>query len=199
MVFLEQDIDYPLGNRIDRWWDARDGEPCGIPWTIVDSGFGVTCGAMEFEPAYRALVDQALMNPPAADVQASYRRTDNELSVGVHVTNRTATALGPDNLATINVLVYERVHRVHTDRFVQAVGQTDLLSPLAPGQTGSYLVSLTDVPVVDWGRSAVIVLVDYRPDPAQTRFAALQATVAEAWSGSLDAARLLLPLVVRGH
>jgi hypothetical protein len=195
VLFLEQNVDAPLGNRIDRWWEARNGETCGVPWVIVDSGFRVTCGAEDFASVYHKLVDAALANPPAAAVSATYRRADPALDVTVEVTNHSPVALGNRNWATVNVLVFERAHVVHTDRFVRAVGQTALLTDLAPGRKGLYNVHLDSVPVTDWARATVVVLVDYQP--ASGPFLALQAAVAGAWAGSLDAAHLLLPLAIQ--
>jgi len=197
VFFLEQHVDRPVGNRIERWWDARSGVSCVVPLVIVDSGFRVTCGPEDFETVYRGLVDQALANPPAGDVTATYRRVGNGLSVAVKVTNRSGVALGNANFATVNVLVFERVKVVHTNRFVRAAGQTDITTDQPDGRTAYYDVWLNDVPVADWSKATVIVLVDYMANPASGRFVSLQAAVADLWGSGSDVVRLALPLTLR--
>lgn len=168
----------PSGNRLDRWYDVIGDVSCGVPWVVIDSGFRFSCGYVDFASTYRTLADQAMANPPSADVTAAYRRVDDDVTVFVDVTNRAGRAIGFSDWATVSAMVFERVRVVHTGRYVRAAAYTELLEPLPDGATGSYTVRLEDVPVASWDRVGVAVVVDYRPDPNQTRFEALQSALA---------------------
>lgn len=193
MLFLEHDVYHPAGDRLERWYDAEGGRSCGVPWVIIDSGFRVTCGRQNFAIVYRHLVDEALANPPTADVRATYELSDSNVVITAEVTNWSGLALGATNHGTVNALVFERLKVVHTERFMRAGTQKDIVPDLPHGQTGTYVLTLRDVPVADWARSTVIVLVDYRPTADVTRYEALQAAIARP---VLDAARLSLPVAL---
>jgi hypothetical protein len=178
VLFLEQNVYTPVGNRIDRYHDARGEVACGVPWVIVESGLGVTCGREDFAVAYRALVDDALARPALADVWARYRRFGDSVEVTADVTNRSGHSLGFGHWPTVNALVYERASVVHTGRFVRAASQTELVDDLPDGATAHVSLVLANVPVANWSKATVVVIADYRPEPGQARFASLQSAIA---------------------
>jgi len=178
VLFLEQNVYDPQGIRIDRYHDARGGVACGVPWVIVDSGYGVTCGYQAFREHYRGLVDAALAHPAGAEIAAQYRRSNNNIAVEATVTNRSGRTIGFDDWATIHALVYEHAHVVHTDRFVRAATQTELVEDLADGASQTVSLVLASVPVQNWDEASVVVIFDYRPDQTQSRFEALQSAIA---------------------
>ena len=179
MLFLEHDVQRPEGNRIDRWHAAHDvRRDCGVPFVMIDSGWRWTCGQEDFTSVYRSLVNQALQHPAGADVLGYYLRSGNNLDVWMQVTNRSGTTLGPANAATANVIVFERTKVIHTERFVRAAASSPLTSDLPHGGMGSYRVQLTNLPMGQWDRAVIVVLLDYRPDPSSRRFEAVQAAIA---------------------
>ena len=115
------------------------------------------------------------------------------------VRNLGSVPLGDDNLATVNALVVERVRVNHTGRFVRGAGQMDIVVDVPPGHVEAYTIVIPTVPVEDWSRVFVVVLVDYQPEAGSTRYEALQAHIARPDQGPLLACRLLLPAAVTGR
>jgi hypothetical protein len=179
VLFLEHNVNSPPGNRIDRWRAAADPRrTCYVPLVLIDGGWRHTCGQEDFRAVYASLVNQALQRPAGADITAHFTRAGNHLDVWARVANGSGVPLGRANDATVNVLVVERTRVVHTLRFVRAAASIALPLDLAPGLTGTYRVQLDNVPVARWDRAFVVVLVDYRPDAAATRYEALQSAIA---------------------
>ena len=199
VFFLEHDVDAPTGNRIDRWYDAEYGGNCAVPWVMVDSGRGASCGEVDYSSVYRQLVDAALATPPEADLQATFRRVGDGVRVTVRLTNRSGRVLGNADLASVSAMVFERTRVHHTSRFVRASGQADIVDDLADGQTAAFAIDVPAVPTDDWSRTDVVVLVDHQPDSRSTRYAALQAAVASPDGPPLDTARLYMPGASRGR
>lgn len=210
VVFLEQDVYRPHGVRLDRFHDAWGSSACGVPWVIVDSGFGVTCGReTDYEVAYGRMIDEALERPALAEVEAWYERSDDDVIVRARVTNRTGGTLSFANWAVVNAIVWERAHVVHTDRIVRAASQAELTRDLPDDASETVSIVLADVPVVYWDRAEVLVIFDYRPEPTEARFESLQAAVALRGMPSPtpsptarptlppDAPRAFLPITVR--
>ena len=175
MLFLEQNVYRPVGNRIDRFYDARGTRTCGVPWVIVDSGLRYTCGYEDFTKRYRTLVTEAMSTPAEAEIEGWFLRTDNDLRVHVEVTNRTGRTLGFANWPTINVLVYEEARVYQTRRFVRAAAQLDVDGLIPDGMSTAADIELLDVYAKDWAKAHVIALFDYRPEPTESRFVSAQA------------------------
>jgi hypothetical protein len=179
VLFLEQNANKPLGNRIDRFWAAVQNQSTGgVPYVIVDSGHQVMSGWAAFVAEYRYLVNQELLRPAGAAISTQYERSGNNIDVTARVTNLSGATLSPDNDATLNVLVFERTRVIHTNRFVRAVDDIPVRPALADGATATYNLPLDDVPVEQWGRSEVVVMLDYQPDGPNGKYDMLQAAVA---------------------
>jgi hypothetical protein len=176
VVVLEHNAAYPTGVRLERWRDAFGGQtPFGVPWVMVDSGFQARGGYENFEPLYRAMIDAALERPPAAELSAWYERMGSSgLRVFVDVTNRSGTPWTEEQRAAVNVIVYELRRVQHTSRFVRA-SDARPVGVLADGATAAAQFALSNVPVTDWTRALVLVLVELRPNPSLTTYEALQA------------------------
>lgn len=174
-VFLEQDLNRPVGVRLDRFDAAVGTQVCAVPWVIVDSGWGHSCGRVDYANEYRRMVTEALSQPPLAELEGSYVRIGDDLRVDVRLTNRTGRTLSFSSWTTVNVIVYERVRVIYTTRTVRGATQTDLDGNLIDGATASLHLIVPNVPVEDWDKAHVIALADYRPEPTQARFVSLQA------------------------
>ncbi len=178
-LFLEHYVDDSVGNRLDRWWDAYDGGPgLGVPLIIVDSGFRMSYGWEDFRDKYTSMVDDALTRPAGAEIYAGYGRSGNTVYITANITNWSGVPLGLDNYATVNALVYERSRVIHTGRFVRAATSQAITANLWHGHTATFYLTVENVPVEEWRMASVLVLLDYRPDPASTTFDMLQATIA---------------------
>jgi len=184
VVFLEQNVYDPVGVRIDRYWDSvEQGPGFGVPFDMVDSGFRTHYGwentQRDYETVFMAMVDEALERPAGAAIEAYYQRSDRDVTVNTRITNLSGLTLDYNtNGATAHAMVYERTPVVHTNRFVRAALPL-AVRHLEPGATMDLDFFLETVPVQYWDRAAVVVLLDYRPDPAgSTRWESLQAAVA---------------------
>lgn len=145
----------------------------------VDSGWRWTCGGEEHAAVYSAMIEEALANPPGADLGGTWWREGGDLHVRLRVANRSGHVLGPDNHAAVSVIVYEKARLMHTGRFSRASAEFPLGSDLADGDTAVYDLDLAGVRLADWGRAVVVGVLDHRPQPASERYAALQSAVLE--------------------
>jgi hypothetical protein len=175
VVLLEHDVYNPAGIRLERFYDARGTQSCGVPWVMVDSGYTFACGAMDFATVYRAMIDDALTRPPEADIQGSYERITDDVRVHVRLTNHTGRMLSFANWTTVNALVWEDAKVGRTSRFVRGGSQVDLPDNFADGATMNVDVLVANVPVADWAKAHVLVIADYRPEPTESRYVSLQA------------------------
>jgi len=173
VIFLEHNIDDPQGPRLDRWYDAYGGQPSfAVPLVMADSGYRVSGGYEDYQNKYRLMVDACLERPAGAELHAWYQRDGQNLEVTVTAVNRSGVEWTRENLATVNVIVYEDTHAQQTDRIVRAA-TARYTGTLAPNDEGTYHLSLTNVHL-----AGVLALVEYRPDPAKTPFEMLQAVIA---------------------
>lgn len=189
VVVLEHNAAYPTGVRLERWRDAFGGQtPFGVPWVMVDSGFQARGGYENFEPLYRAMIDAALARPPAAELDAWYERMGSSgLRVFVDLTNRSGMTWTEEHRAAVNVIVYELRRVQHTSRFVRA-SDARPVGVLPDGGTAAAQFALSNVPVTDWSRALVLVLLELRPNPPLTTYEALQAAHAVERSPAADTA-----------
>ena len=179
VVFIEYPSTEYMGNRLDRWYEAcTDWQSCYLPIELVDSGWRWSCGPKDHRAVYIGLVDEALANPAGADLTASFNRVGMNVEVRIQAVNHIGSALGPDNDASLVVIVYERVKVMNTSRFARAAVEVPLDAPLADGARGDYQVQLWAPMVDSWDRAVVVALLDYRPNPASERHESLQAAIA---------------------
>jgi len=65
VLFLEQDVDRPLGHRIDRWWKAHGSSASVyLPLVMADSGAVFSNGYEDFHDVYSAMVDESSRGRP---------------------------------------------------------------------------------------------------------------------------------------
>jgi hypothetical protein len=162
--FLEHDVD-KQGPRRSMWWTARGGASSATtPLIMVDSGFQITEGShADFRRKYKGMIDAALARAAQAEVHAYYERDGTAVRATVEVTNRSGETIGYDNNARVWMLVFEDKEVIHMKRFVRAEASVSIEDDLADGATGSYQVTIERVTGVNWDKTHVLVLVDYRP------------------------------------
>jgi thiol-disulfide isomerase/thioredoxin len=179
VVFVEYSSASTLGNRLDRWYEACPvWQSCYLPLELVDSGWRWACGPKDHLAVYRSLVDEALANPPRAELTATYKREGDDLDMRIRAVNRSGRSLGPANDATVTVIVYENVRVLNTGRYARAAVDAPIGSSLADGAAADYRLQLADVAVSQWDRAVVLALIDYQPDPNSEAHEALQSVIA---------------------
>ena len=186
VVFLEQDVNNPLGDRYDRWWaaygDATHVASCLVavylPLDMVDSGYRVSSGPADWGAVYRSMVDDALARPPQAEIHATKRRVGDVISVDAQIVNRSGVRIGTMlNEARLHLIVYEEARVGATGRIVRAATSRDIEPDVATGGARRVSLSSPAIAGVDWAKVHAIVLLDYRPQ-ASGRFDMLQAVEA---------------------
>ncbi len=181
MVFLEQHVVYPLGDRYSRWFAAYDGRSYIYPLVMVDSGHQVTDGyVVSFHETYKGMVDAELGRPALARIDAYTERTGDTLRFDVELTNFSGVPLSAlSNGATVHAIVYEDAHVGTTDRIVRAAVSTGITPELAHGAMMTFTLETT-LSGVDWNKIHPLVLADYRPGGLTGAYDMLQATLALA-------------------
>ncbi len=193
VVFIEYNVDDPPLVRYGRWWAAHGGGgSVSLPLSMVDSGYQFMSGYnANIYNDYKAMLDAALARPPQAEIQATWQRTGDHVTLDIQVTNLTTETLSTANAATLHAIVYEENHVQLTGRFGRAVVNTGITA-LAPNATAEFTLATADLTGVDWARLHYIVLVDYVP-PGATAYDMLQAAVALPVASN----HLYLPAVMR--
>ncbi len=189
VLFLEQDVDAALGNRMGRWWAASDGGSVMLPLSMVDSGNQIDNGYAGFDSSYntyKAMVDTALARPALAEIQAQGERVGNKVRFTIQLKNLSGVDLSYSNSAQVHAIVYEEhtpldLNTDHiTGRIVRAVVQSDISPALPHGETRTFELETAELSnVVDWDNVHTIVLADYRPSGSNA-YDMLQAALADA-------------------
>lgn len=165
VVFIEYDVDAPLGNRLNQFFASAGGG--SLPLAMTDSGFGTHMG-YEAATQYnhlKALVDTAIARSPMGQVSGMWQRIGNHVRFTVWVTNNSGVTLSASNIATIHGIVYEDVQtQIHyTNRWGRVIGELPI-SNLPNGASGSFTIDTPDLPSgTDWSRLHSVAVVDYRP------------------------------------
>jgi hypothetical protein len=179
-IFLEHDVDNPSGLRNRLWWLASgmSGSQT-LPFTVVDSGYRYANGSGLYRMMYGEMVDAALKVPPGAELAAIFERHGDTYSVHVDMTNRLRTALGYDNEARIDVLLYEDSNVIHVDRFVRQIARLELDNDIPPDGSASFDISMDVDPATktDYSKAHILVILDYMPEGGRG-FTSAQATIA---------------------
>jgi uncharacterized repeat protein (TIGR01451 family) len=190
VLFLEQDVDQPLGSRVDRWWAAHGAGSVSLPLSMVDSGHQIDNGytdATSTYNTYKAMVDAALARPALAEIVAHSQRSGERLHFDVQLTNRSGVTLSASNSATVHAIVYEEhtpldpnVDHI-TGRIVRAAVSTGISPALSDGATMTLTLESAELNnVADWDKVHTLVLADYRPGGTSGAYDMLQAAVADA-------------------
>ena len=190
VVFLEQDLDAPLGSRYNRWWAAHGPGSVSLPLVMVSSGHQISNGYLgsSAHDTYQAMIEAELARPPQAEITATAQRlSGDKLHFNIQLTNLSGVTLSSSNAATVHAIVYERHTPVDTntdhitERIVRAAVATAISPALASAATATFeleTAALTNV--VDWNKIYSIVLVDYRPAGSSGPYDMLQAAAVES-------------------
>ncbi|HQT93300.1 MAG TPA: hypothetical protein PLB88_06620 [Thermoanaerobaculaceae bacterium] len=177
-VFLEQNVDAPIGNRISRFWAAFGDTTAYLPLVVVDSGHKLLTGDRPKIVMQRA-VDGELVRPPAAAITAYARQVGSAVRVYATLRNTSGTALSAAaNGAALHALVYEDKRVGVTGRIIRAAPWLDITNPLASGASLAATIDTPELSGVDWHALHTVVVADYVPAPGPA-FDMLQAAVAQ--------------------
>jgi hypothetical protein len=189
VVFVEQNVDDPLGDRSSKWWEAYDATGdeglVALPLAMVSSGHQIAQGLSvspgptveKFYNLYQTTIETELDRPPAAGLEAFSQRVGNRIRVTVWVTNGSDRLLEYwQNQAAVNAIVYEETHVALTDRFVRAAVDTFITTALPAHETAAFRLETPELSDVQWDRLHTVAFVDYRPEGGA--FDMLQAAVA---------------------
>ncbi len=174
VVFIEQNVDQPIGNRRDRWF-AGYGLPGDVflPLVMVDSGNTVRSGVEDFHHFYTSMVDDAMDRAPSAQMTATATLSGSLMRFDVQLTNKSGTTLSASNGATLVALLWAEPTGSSFVPLVRAAGSAQI-STLADGQTGSYTF---EVPIggINPNRLRWVVMAEARPPGSTGAYDMLQA------------------------
>jgi len=174
VLFIEQDVDASMGNRIDRWFDGfRCPGNVYLPLVMVDSGNCVNNGEQDFQEVYADIIDGALARPTMAEMSVAAERTGSTLHLDVRITNLSGAVLTTTNAARLNVLVWEEP----TDASeIPVVSKSASKAITNLGDGDSRTISLeVGVGGVNESRMRWVVIADYLPFGSSQPFDTLQA------------------------
>jgi hypothetical protein len=180
VIFLEDNVDTPLGCRRDRWWAGYgSGGSVYLPLVMASSGHRLSAGSVNFLTVYGGIVDAELARPPQAEVEAYAARVGNAMRIWVRLVNgSTATLSAAANGATAHAIVWEE-KKVHvTSRTVRAAPFVEVAPGVAPGAVFTAVLDTPALSGVDWSKLHAVALVDYRPTGATGAYDMLQAALA---------------------
>ena len=172
-------MDAPVGDRISRWWAAAPAtDSVYLPLVMADSGHRVDNGYhANFTTIYQPLVDLELARPPAAEIEAYWRRIGNQIRTYVRLRNEASESLSINNNATLHVLTWEDAHVGVTSRFVRAAPFVAIAPALAPGSVTTATLDSGDLAPLSWAALHTVALADYRPGGGRA-YDMLQAAIA---------------------
>lgn len=176
VVFIEQNTDDSLGNRISRWWQAfyaaGNSGSAYLPQAMANSGHQVADGSIvfpgastdKFYDAYKAMIDEELARPPQAAIQAHAQRVGDIMQITAWVTIPSQAPPSYTNDAVVGAIVYEDKHVLLTDRFARAAVSTNVYPELQPGETTVITLETEPLNGVDWNNLHTVVYVESRVD-----------------------------------
>jgi len=176
VLFIEQDVDAPEGNRLDRWFDGY-GNPGTVylPLVMVDSGYRVSNGQQSFRSVYSRMVDNSLRRPAEAVLVVESERVGSTLRFDVRLTNSTGIDLSAANDVTLNALVFEEPTDPSSVPVVMAADTASIMT-LADGATVDRTFDVS-VGSADWNRLRWVVIADYLPIGEGNPYDTLQAVM----------------------
>ena len=174
MLFLEQDVDDPVGNRRDRWFLGH-GNPGTVylPLVMVDSGHRVSSGEQNYRAIYALMVDAALRRPATAIMTVDAEPAGGVMRFDVRLTNKSGDTLSASNQATLNALIWEEPNNASEVPIVSHAGSTTITT-LADGSTGEYSLEVA-VSGLNANRIRWVVIADYQPIGDTNPFDTVQA------------------------
>lgn len=185
VVFVEHNLagDASLsGNRRNRWYQAAAVSSATKPLVMTDSGFKYLQGNQSegFDTAYKRIIELSLREEPLVAIEAWQERVGIQSSLRVHgkITNIGQLALGYDNTATLNVIVYEPTKVANVNHSVRKVVSTEIDPDLAPGQTYEFDLTVEDLGRANMSKVQAIVVVDYKPGGEHKGYVAANSALA---------------------
>jgi hypothetical protein len=191
VVFLDYHYDMALEDGLPTYvtppsrWDVirASAADLGLTWAVVDSGRLFHQGAEEPDVAYEAyttMIDDSLLQPAQAEITATWWREGHAINVLASVTNNSTITLSPANNAGVHAIVKEAgaLYPTHTTLHPALNAAMAQISSLAPGETGTYHISIPDIYPTNWDNLEFIVLVDYQTAP-EAAYNQLQAVFAQ--------------------
>jgi hypothetical protein len=199
-VFLEQNVDVPLGDRIGRWWAAYSGPlPAYLPLVMVDSGRQVSSGSQtDFKAAYRKLVAAELLRPPEGEIEAYARPLGTRVRVYARLRNTADITLSAANKGALHAVVWEDRRVGVTSRIVRAAPWVTTSPRVAPGGEFAATLETSDLSGVDLDAVRTVVVADYVPGPGPA-FDMLQGALAEPVALTADPEIVTVALDATGH
>jgi hypothetical protein len=188
VVFLEQNVDFPIGSRYDRWWAAYgSGGTVYLPLVMVDSGHQISSGSKpDFKATYRALVDAELARPSQGEIEAYTRRVGSRMRVYARFVSAAGKPLSAArNDATLHALVWEDARVGVTGRIVRSAPWTGISPEVASGREFTATLETPNLASVNWNALHAVVVADYRPGTGPA-YDMLQGALAEPAAFTAD-------------
>ena len=178
-MFIEQDVDAPIGNRLDKFWASFGQETASLPLTMLESGHKILTGEFDnYGTVYRGVVKPEVARPPQAEVEAYVRQVGAKLRVYAVLRNNSNTTLSASaNQAALTALVFEDKAVGVTGRIIRAAPWLNLTAPLAAGGTMTATIDTGNLAGVNWSALHTVVAADWVPGGGPA-FDMLQAAVA---------------------
>jgi hypothetical protein len=178
VLFIEYDEATAPNSRFGKFWAAYGAGTATNPLVIADSGHQVMSAGAPYYPTYKNMVNQELLRPPQANVQATWHRTGNKVTFSIQVTNQSGVSLDySKNKAAVHAVVYEDKKVGVTSRYVRSTVFQNITTSLAPGASATFTLDTPDLTGVDWNKLHFLALVDYQP-VSGSAYDLLQAAVA---------------------
>lgn len=175
-VLLEYDYDAFLNGRQERFW-ATGVSAMYLPLVMVGSGYQTSSGSVDYEEAYRRMINRELVRPARADVSAFWRRSGNTLRAYVEVLNLDDTVLEIDQDASIWLVAFENASVGVSTTWVRSTVQQYLPFDLAPGESATAVIDTPPMSGVDWSMMDGLVMIEDRTGAGES-YDMLQAIVA---------------------
>jgi len=176
VLIIEQNVDVPLGGRLDRWFDSYNTPgTVYLPLTMVDSGDEISHGDTFFAQIYGDMLDNSLERPAAARMAVQATRTGEILRFDVSLTNTSGETLSATNDATLTALLYQEPATANAIPVVMAAG-TSAITTLADGETGTYTFEVATAGL-NPGETRWVVIADYLPAGSTSAYDTLQAVM----------------------
>lgn len=174
MLFIEQDVDAPLGGRLDRWLAANDNPgTIYLPLVMTDSGHDISNGDESFATVYGNMIDRSLDRPATAGMAVTSSRSGSILHLEVQLDNRSGATLSAANDATLTALVWQEP--VDPEAIpVVATARTAPIPSLVDGSSAKIVLEAS-VSALDPDRTRWVVIADYQPNGTFEAYDTLQA------------------------
>ena len=177
-MIIEQNVDVPLGGRLDRWFAAYNMPgTVYLPLTMVDSGDQISQGDTFFTQIYGDMLDNGLDRPAAAGMAVQTERIGGLLRFDVSLTNTSGETLSATNDATLTALLYHEPATANAIPVVIAAG-TSAITTLADGETGTYTFEVATAGL-NPGETRWVVIADYLPAGSTSAYDTLQAVAGQ--------------------